>query len=325
MALATIALLAMTSALGLLINRAVVLNDAVSNEFPFAMGTFGPFAPSRVNVLLLGYADETHDSSFLADSINVLSVDNSSNTTTMIPIPRDLWVEGIAEVPQNMKINEAFSIGYHADGIRNGAELTSQAISQVTGLDIHGYLALDFQGFRTMVDAIGGITVENPVAFEYTWLETDFMAGTFPYRFDAGTLRLDGDQALAYARNRYTSVPAESSDFARLVRQQRILQAIKAEVSGLSTLAKGLDLADALSDHLITNLSVLDLAMLAGKLEVDQRIELTEGVALQATTNTIGQYVLVPVGQRTSSDYESLRDYIDSSLRSSATNLEGGG
>lgn len=280
------------------------------------MRLFGPFSGGdRVNVLLLGYADETHDATFLSDSINVLSIDRATDTTTMIPIPRDLWVEGVEDVPQNMKINEAFSIGYQADGAVLGGELAAKAVTRVTGLTIDGWMALDFQGFRAMVDAIGGVTIENPVAFDYTWYEVDYFAGNFPYHFDAGTLRLDGARALDYARNRYTSVVEESSDFARLVRQQRILQAIKAEVSGWQTIPKGLALADALAEHLDTNLSVYDLGMLADNLEIDRRIELSEGEILQATTNTIGQYVLVPIGQASSDDYRPLHRYIDAALQ----------
>ena len=74
-------------------------------------------------------------------------MDRASGATTMIPIPRDLWVEGVPEVPQNMKINEAFRIGYYADGLTNGAELAAMAVTHVTGLEIDGWISLDFQGF----------------------------------------------------------------------------------------------------------------------------------------------------------------------------------
>ena len=299
---------------GLLVQRAVAFNDAVSTQSAFSMRLFGPFAPERINILLLGYSDESRDGAFLTDSMNVLSVDKATDTTTMIPIPRDLWVEGVPEVPQNMKINEAFRIGYYADGLAHGAELASQAVSHVTGLEIHGWMALDFQGFQAMVDALGGVTVENPTAFSYTWDEASWQAGQFVGSFEAGTLHLDGVQALDYARNRYTSVPQESSDFARLVRQQRVLEAIKGEVSGWQTLSKGLAVADGLEGHLHTDLPVFDLAMLSGKLGVDRRIELSEGVILQSSTNTIGQYILVVMGQASSTDYSPLREYVASAL-----------
>jgi hypothetical protein len=54
--------------------------------------------------------------------------------------------------------------------------------------------------------------------------------------------------------------------------------------------------------------------MLAGKLDVDRRIELTEDVILQASVNSIGQYVLVVIGRSTPSDYTPLHEYIEEQL-----------
>ncbi len=314
-AILAIVLMSLTIAgVALLAQRAVAFNDAVSTEFALSTRLFGPFGDDQVNVLLLGYSDESREGAFLTDSMNVISVDRATDTTTMIPIPRDLWVEGVPEVPQNTKINEAFRIGYYEDGLEYGAELAAQAVAQVTGLTIHGWMSLDFQGFEAMVDAIGGITVDNPTAFEYAWDEPDYLAGNFEYAFAAGKLELDGQQALDYARNRYTSVVEESSDFARLVRQQRVLQAIRAQVTGWQTVSKGLALAESLAGHLDTNLSVIDLGMLGGKLDVDRRIELREGEILEATTNTIGQYVLVVSGRRSSDDYAPLHAFLTTAL-----------
>lgn len=299
----------------LLLQRATAFNGAVSTESAFSMRLFGPFGSGdRVNILLLGYADESRGGAFLSDSMNLLSIDPATDTTSLIAIPRDLWVEGIPEVPQNMKINEAFRIGYYADGLENGAELASQAVSQVTGLAVHGWITLDFQGFEAIVDAVGGITVDNPTAFAYTWAEESYLADSFEGSFEAGTIELNGEEALSYARNRYTSVTAESSDFARSVRQQRVLRAIRAEVTGWQSLPKGLAIANALEGHLHTNLSVWDLGMLVGKLDVDQRVELSEDVILQASTNSIGQYILVVIGQATSADYTPLHAYISDEL-----------
>ncbi|MDQ3689154.1 MAG: LCP family protein [Chloroflexota bacterium] len=294
--------------------RAVAFNDAVSTESALSMRLFGPFSPDRVNVLLLGYSDESREGAYLSDSMNVISIDKATDTTSMIAIPRDLWVEGIEEVPQNMKINEALRHGYYEDGIEYGAELASKAVTHVTGLEIHGWMTLDFQGFEAMVNAVGGITLENPRAFSYTWTEPNWLAGSFADSFEAGTLELDGRLALDYARNRYASIPEESSDFARLARQQRVLQAIRAKVSGWPTLSNGLAVADALEGHLHTNLPVIDLGMLVGKLDVDRRVELREDQILQASTNTNGQYVLLVVGQSTSSDYEPLHSYLTAEL-----------
>ena len=119
--------------------RAAAFNDAVSTESALSVRLFGPFGPERINVLLLGYSDESREGAYLSDSMNVISIDRATDTSTMIPIPRDLWVEGVPEVPQNMKINEAFRIGYYADGLENGADLAAEAVARVTGLQIDGW------------------------------------------------------------------------------------------------------------------------------------------------------------------------------------------
>jgi len=299
----------------LVVQRASAFNAAVSTESTLSMRLFGPFAgDDRVNILLLGYPDESHGGAFLSDSMNLLSIDPATDTTALIAIPRDLWVEGIPEVPQNMKINEAFAIGYFADDIENGADLAAEAVGQVTGLAVDGWITLDFPGFEAIVDAVGGITVDNPTAFSYTWGEAEYATGAWEGSFEAGTIQLSGPEALSYARNRYTSEVAESSDFARSVRQQRVLQAIRGEMSGWQALPKGLAIASALEGHLNTNLGVWDLAMLVGKLDVDQRVELSEDVIIRASTNSIGQYVLVVIGQAHSADYSPLHDYIAEEL-----------
>jgi LCP family protein required for cell wall assembly len=294
----------------LLLLRAAAFNDAVSTQSALSMRLFGPFSPERVNILLLGYSDETREGAYLTDSMNVLSIDRATDTTSLIALPRDLWVEGVPDVPQNMKINEAFRIGFYEDGVDYGAELASKAVTQVLGVPIDGWITLDFQGFEAMVDAVGGIKIQNPRPFKYTWYPMSFEAGNFQQRFAQGTLALDGQEALAYARARYTNKPKESSDFARSVRQQRVLISLKDRVSvwGVE------DMTEALDGHLHTNLSVLDLGMLAGRIDVDRRIELGEEEAIEATTNTIGQYILVPIGRTSSSDYAPLHQFVEAEL-----------
>jgi len=298
----------------LLWQRAAAFNDAVSTAPAMSMRLFGPFSPERVNVLLLGYSDESREGAYLSDSINVISIDKATDTTSIIAIPRDLWVEGIEEVPQNMKINEAFRIGYYADGLTYAAELSAKTVSHVTGLEIHGWISLDFEGFQAMVDAIGGITLENPTAFDYAWHPDHFASGYFPHTFEQGHLELDGEEALSYARTRYTSAPEEASDFARLVRQQRVIGAIRSKVSGVTSISHGLAIADALPGHAHTSLSVIDLGSLAARLGSQARVELKEGEILEATTTTTGQYALVVIGRSEPTDYAPLHEYVAARL-----------
>jgi LCP family protein required for cell wall assembly len=305
----------------LLWGRVAAFNETVSTEPAASSRLFGPLnGDERVNVVLLGYGGPEHrGGNYLADSIQILSIDPVTDTTTMIPVPRDFWVEGLPQMPNNGKINEAFAIGYQSsDGsIADAAAFTTEVLSAVTGLRIEHWMAIDFAGFREMVDAVGGVTVNNPREFSYTWSEPKFLAGNWDGgTFRAGELHLNGQQALDYARSRYTSVPQESSDFARSVRQQRVLGALRSKLGegGLGSIGPGLAMMDALEGRMRTNLSAIDLFLLSGHLNPDRRLELAEGVILEATSNTIGQYILVVIGRAHSADYAPLQEFIRSEL-----------
>jgi LCP family protein required for cell wall assembly len=299
--------------------RVSAFNDTVSTAPATSSALWGPLGGTeRVNVVLFGYGGPEHTGgNYLADSIQILSIDPATDTTTMIPIPRDLWVEGDPEIPDNAKINEAFAIGYARDGIPEGARLATKVLGEVTGLQIDYWLAMDFTGFREVIDAVGGVTIQNPTAFSYTTNETFFRDGIFNGgTFPAGELHLDGEEALAYTRARYTSLTEESSDFARSVRQQRVLGALRQKVGsgGIGSIGPGLAMMDALKGEMTTNLSAIDLFLLSGHLSPDRRIELAEDVILQATTNTIGQYILVVIGRDGPTDYQPLKDFIADEL-----------
>jgi LCP family protein required for cell wall assembly len=303
----------------LLWQRVSAFNDKVSTASAASTALFGPLnGKDRVNVVMIGYAGEAkHGGTYLADSINILSIDPQSNTTTVVPIPRDFWVEGAPELPNNGKINEVFAVGWAKGGMDEAASAMAKVLGRVTGLKIDHWMAIDFEGFQEMVDAVGGVTIDNPRAFGYTWNETDFHAGNWNGgSFKKGTLHLNGKQALDYARSRYTSVPAESSDFARSVRQQRILGALKGKLGsgGIGSLGPGLALMDAMAGRLKTDLSAIDLGLLSGHLNADRRVELKEDVILQAARNSAGQYILVVIGRRSATDYQPLHDWLAAQL-----------
>jgi len=312
------AILAVVVVVVLLAIRAATFNATVSSaSFPSA-ALLGPMNGSeRVNVLMVGYGGEGHDGAYLADSIQIMSIDPATDTTTTIPIPRDLWIEGVASYAQNAKVNEVSSTGFVTGDLDSAGALMAEVLSEVTGLAIDHWLSIDFTGFREMVDAVGGVTVDNPVAFEYTHNPVQFRAGNFDAGgFAAGEIQLDGAQALAYSRARYTSVVAESTDFARSVRQARIMGALRTKVGegGIGSILPGLGLMDAMEGRVRTDLSVIDLYLLSSHLSSDRRIELSEGPVLTATTNTDGQYILIPTGWTGPGSYGGIQAYLSTEL-----------
>ena len=331
----TTILLLLVAAVGasvLLFARAASFNESVSSAgFPSAALLLPLNGSDRVNVMMVGYGGAEHEGAFLADSIQILSIDPASDTTTTIPIPRDLWVEGIEEFSQNGKINEVFADGHSADledeaaKLDNAADLLAEVLSDVTGLEIDHWLAMDFNGFREMVDAVGGVTVNNPVEFMYTGPEENHLRGYWNEGpFAAGEIHLNGEEALWYARARYTSVISESNDYARSVRQARILSALRSKLGdgGIGSIVPGLRLMDAMEGRVRTDLSAVDLFLLSSHLSSDRRIELSEGPVLTATTNTIGQYILIPAGWAGPGDYDGLRSYLTRELASPIVSAE---
>jgi polyisoprenyl-teichoic acid--peptidoglycan teichoic acid transferase len=299
--------------------RVDAFNRAVSTAPSLSSALLGPLAGGPpVNIAFIGYAGrEGHGGRYLADSLNILSIDPATNATTLIAVPRDLWVEGHPLFPENGKINEAFATGWDIAGVHDAGRAQADVLAHVTGLPIDHWIALDFDGLAGVVDAVGGISVDNPHAFAYTLNERKFQFGIFDAgEFPAGRIELDGAAALAYARARYTSDPQEAGDFARSVRQQRVLAGLRSKLGdGLpGSIGPGLALMDVLSTHLATDLSAIDLALLSGHLSADRRVELTEGVILEATTTDDGRYVLVVIGRAHGADYAPLHAYIAGEL-----------
>ena len=304
--------------------RAAAFNATVTDTAFVSTSLLGPLNGSdRVNVMMVGYGGGDHDGAYLADSIQLLSIDPATDTTTTIPIPRDLWIEGAPTFGQNGKINEVFSIGHLQDGsVDEGAEALAEVVTTVTGLEVDHWITIDFQGFQEMVDAVGGVTIDNPTPFCWTTIEQFHLEGRWEMGcFERGTLQLGGEEALTYTRARYTSEVAESTDFARSVRQGRIISALRSKLGdgGVFSIVPGLQLMDAMEGRVRTDLSVIDLFLLSSHLSSDRRVELVEGPVLTATTNTIGQYILIPTGWTGPGDYGTIRTYLETELAQPVT------
>ena len=141
-----------------------------------------------------GTAEQTGDAK--SDTIMLVRVDPEHETAAMLSFPRDLWVE-IAGTGRHDRINTAFSIGD-----REGARRLIDTIKLNFNIPVHHYAEVDFEGFRRVVDAVGGIKVylPNPVR------DYDPEVGRNQSGLDidqTGCIELDGQQALSYVRSRH--------------------------------------------------------------------------------------------------------------------------
>jgi LCP family protein required for cell wall assembly len=119
-----------------------------------------------------------------SDTLIVVNVEKSSGIISLLSIPRDLWVT-IGDSENTERINVAY---------REGAPVVVRTVTRALGIPIHHYLEIDFQGFKNLVDAVGGVTV----CVEYP--TRDRNTGLY---IRPGCKNLDGVQSLAYARSRY--------------------------------------------------------------------------------------------------------------------------
>ncbi|MCK4553937.1 LCP family protein [Candidatus Parcubacteria bacterium] len=209
----------------------------------------------RINILLLGVGGEGHYGGELTDTIMIASVNTKTNEAALLSIPRDLYVQ-IPETNINNKIN---AIKFYGDQSKekNGIELLKKIVEEISGLDVHYYAQLDFNGFIKVIDALGGIDV---------YLEKDindpsypnFNRGYDPFYIKKGWHLLDGATALKVARSRHSTM----GDFDRIKRQQDIIKATKQKVfekySQLDIIAFK-NIFISLSDNLKTDLQLREL------------------------------------------------------------------
>jgi LCP family protein required for cell wall assembly len=138
------------------------------------------------------------------DTIMILHVDGDREGASLISIPRDAWVD-VPGYGEN-KINAAFSFA--------GPSLAVQTIEDYTGVRIDHLAVIDWTGFETLTDALGGVTVTVPRTIQDT---------RHHVVWTKGEQRLDGSQALLYVRQRY-GLP--HGDFDRIRRQQAFLRSL---------------------------------------------------------------------------------------------------
>lgn len=213
-----------------------------------------------VNFLLIG-SDQRHGASFRTDTMIVAILRPNEGQVSLISIPRDLWVSIPTE--GNQRINTAYENGELNGYPGGGAALLKDTIQYNLGIRIDHTALVDFDGFRQIVDTLGGVDV--PVSCPYTdWRLID---PTFNpelednwnlYTVSPGVIHMDGDLALWYARSRQ-----KSSDFDRGRRSQEVLRALFNHALQTNTLTRIPELYSNFKDSVDTDLGLGDLLQLS--------------------------------------------------------------
>jgi LCP family protein required for cell wall assembly len=191
-----------------------------------------------------------------SDSIMIVRTDPDRKRIAYLSIPRDLRVE----IPGygTRKVNSAMQLG--------GAALALRTVEQLTGLKINHVAIVDFDDFKGVIDALGGVTVDVPKRIVSNNFDCPFDAkrcATWEgWRFGKGEQEMDGRRALIYSRIRENRLDPSDNDLTRNARQQQVLDGIAHEVTSVGTFLRLPWIGDDLVQPLATDLSAGQLLQL---------------------------------------------------------------
>ncbi|TCC34847.1 LCP family protein [Kribbella sindirgiensis] len=272
---------------GALVYASVIVNtqrDFVASVF--GNGQKSKADKGRYNVLLMGGDSGADRIGTRPDSMTVASIDADTGRTVLIGLPRNLakvpFPAGTAmakQFPEGFKwkdcgseclLNAVYTYAVNHKNLfpgdaNPGETATMQAVEAVTGLKLNYYVLIDLAGFRDLLNAVGGITLD-------IGKRVPIGGGSSPIKgyIEAGkNQHLDGYHALWFARSR-----AESSDYERMARQKCVMSAMLNQLSPQTVLTKFQGIAAASKQVVKTNIpagelgTFTDLALDAKKLPV---------------------------------------------------------
>lgn len=227
---------------GCVLARNILFSTAESGEIPIIEPTLN----KRLNVLLLGIDARQGETMARADTMILASIDPKSKQMALLSIPRDTRVN----IP-----------GYGWDKINStsvygGPELSMTVASNLLGIPIKHYVLTNFSGFKDIVDALGGVTLEVDRDM-YHWDNED--GGIYEINLKKGVQRLDGEKALQFVRYREYFM----GDIDRTKQQQKFLVALVKEILQPGTIVKLPRLIPEINRYVTTNLNLSDLYTLA--------------------------------------------------------------
>jgi LCP family protein required for cell wall assembly len=247
----------------------VVTNLFKVSVNPFGFGHLKGEDQGRVNIMLMGIGDPGHAGENLSDTNIVVSVDTRNHQIAITSIPRDLRVN----VPGYgySKINNANAQG--------GIKTAQQVYQNTLGIPINYYVKANFSGLKEVVDAVGGVEIDNADSLsdpEYPCDNNENKSCGF--KLAPGHYHMNGTTALKYVRCRKGTC---GDDFGRASRQQQVMTAIREKATTGGTIANPValgKLVSAAGKNIDTNLSINNMMRLN---------ELTKGIDKSKTINVV--------------------------------------
>jgi polyisoprenyl-teichoic acid--peptidoglycan teichoic acid transferase len=210
----------------------------------------------RITILIMGVDNrpDEHVEATRTDTMIVLTVNPRTGATGLLSIPRDLLITVPAINNREAKINTVHVLGYISRYPGGGPSLLKDTISSMVAEPIDYYVRINFDGFRQIIDLLGGVDIDVPKDI-HDPLYPDNNYGFEGFDITAGRHHMDGATALKYARTRHSD-----SDYGRASRQQQVIVAVKDKLRQPGQLAALLPrlpgLALALSNSVQTDMPV---------------------------------------------------------------------
>lgn len=212
------------------VHKPVERTPEVKRPTDLSLGDKEPFS-----VLMLG-VDERPGDRGRSDTMIVITVNPHTKSMEMLSIPRDTRTEIVGRGTDD-KLNHAYAFG--------GVEMSMNSVEKFLDIPIDYYVKMNMDGFQEIVNAVGGIRVNNDLEFTQDG-----------HHFPVGTIELNGDEALSYVRMRKND---GRGDFGRQMRQRQVIQGVMNKGANISALWKYDDILEALSSNVETNISMKEM------------------------------------------------------------------
>ena len=291
---------------------------AVQRDFIIAMfgdGQVSAAEHGRYNVLLIGGDQGAGRWGLRTDSMTIASIDEDTGKTILFGLPRNMTN---FPFPEGSVLAEKFPNGYDCetctlnslttwaadhkalfgDSPTPGIDATVMGIEGITGLKINYYALVNMDGFRNLVDAMGGVTLNVRDRIPIELPVTGYI--------EPGVQKLNGYETLWFARSRESA-----DDYSRMARQKCVMSAMVQQLSPQTVITKFEDLAEAGTELVQTDLPASELDVFAQ-------------LALKARTQKIASVSFVPPAILTyDPDIDKIRTMIDDAIEKSEASQSG--
>jgi LCP family protein required for cell wall assembly len=196
------------------------------------------FLSGKKNIVVMG-CDIRKDDVGRSDTLFVVMLDKSKKNAALLSVPRDTRVKIKGHGWD--KINSAFAYG--------GYQLTQETVQDFLGIKLHNYVVVDFQGFKDLVDVIGGVDINVEKRMYYYDPYANFEIDLRP-----GKQHMDGKTAMQYVRYR-----DEEGDIGRIRRQQKFIMALYQQIASKNIIAKMPGVSKQIMSMIKTDLSLKEM------------------------------------------------------------------